>query len=81
MWVLRTTLPTWEAITLGVEFNHRPVVVVGADGEGLVDDAGSRLLAELADRSGLEAWFAAAVRQLANTRATTTRRGYWWTWR
>jgi hypothetical protein len=46
---------------LGVKFNRRPGVVVRGDGEGLVGHAGSRLLAELAERSGLEAELSKAV--------------------
>ena len=48
---MRTTIPTKEGITLRVKFNHRPRVVVRGDGGGLVGQAGSRLLAELAERS------------------------------
>lgn len=49
-----TTYPTWEGITLRVKFNDRPRLRVSADGAGLVGHAGSRLLAELAERSGLD---------------------------
>ncbi|MFF9091438.1 hypothetical protein ACF1BE_34810 [Streptomyces sp. NPDC014991] len=36
----------------------RPKLVVSADGHGVVSHAGSRLLAELADATGLTAAFA-----------------------
>lgn len=49
-----------------VKFNHRPRVVVPADGEGLVGHAANRLLAELADRSGLEAGLSPALSPMAN---------------
>ena len=61
----RTTIPTKEGITLRVKFNHRPRVVVRGDGEGLVGQAGGRLLAELAERSGLEAELSRALAPLA----------------
>ncbi len=51
-----------------VKFNHRPRVVVRADGEGLVGHAGSRLLAELAERVGLEAELSKALAPLAKRR-------------
>ncbi len=54
LWVLRTTGPTWEGITLRVKFSRRPPVAVRVGGGGLVSHSGSRLLAELAERSGLE---------------------------
>ncbi|MGH7640739.1 MAG: IS1380 family transposase [Candidatus Dormibacteria bacterium] len=54
MWVLKSTIPTREGITLRVKFSDRPRLGVSADGAGLVSRAGSRLLAELAERSGLE---------------------------
>jgi hypothetical protein len=38
---------------LGVRFSHRPRLHLRADGVGLVGHAGSHLLAELAERSGL----------------------------
>ena len=63
--MLRTTIPTKEGITLRVKFNHRPRVVVRGDGEGLVGQAGGRLLAELAERSGLEAELSRALAPLA----------------
>src|SRR5487761_1733777 len=53
MWMFSTTIPTWEGITLRVKFSDRPRLRVRADGSGLVGHAGSRLLAELAERSGL----------------------------
>jgi hypothetical protein len=53
--VLRSTYPTWEGVTLGVKFSRRPRLRVRADGAGLVGHAGSRILAELAERSGLDA--------------------------
>jgi len=63
--MLTTTIPTKEGITLRVKFNHRPRVVVRADGAGLVGHAGSRLLAELAERSGLEAALSRALSPMA----------------
>ena len=63
--MLKTTIPTKEGITLRVKFNHRPRVLVRADGEGLVGHAGSRLLAELAERSGLEAALSRALSPMA----------------
>lgn len=59
--MLTTTIPTKEGITLRVKFNHRPRVVVRADRAGLVGHAGSRLLAEVAERSGLEAALSCAL--------------------
>ncbi|MHB8395465.1 MAG: IS1380 family transposase [Candidatus Dormibacteria bacterium] len=44
-----------------MKFNHRPRVVVRADGARLVGHAGSRLLAEVAERSGLEAALSRAL--------------------
>ena len=54
MWVFTSTIPAWEGITLTVRFSDRPRLRVSADGPGLVSHAGSRLLAQLAERSGLE---------------------------
>ena len=61
----KTTIPTKEGITLRVKFSARPRVAVRADGGGLVGQAGSRLLAELAERSGLEAELSRALAPLA----------------
>jgi hypothetical protein len=42
----------------------RPRLVVSADGRGVVSHAGSRLLADLADATGLTTAFTDALRQL-----------------
>ena len=61
---MRTTIPTWEGITLRVKFSDRPRLRVRTDGAGLVGHAGSRLLAELAERSGLDAEISKALAPL-----------------
>ena len=48
-----------------VKSNYRPRVPVRADGAGLVGHAGSRLLAEVAERSGLEAALSRALAPMA----------------
>jgi hypothetical protein len=68
MWVLRSTIPTWEGITLRVKFSDRPGLRVEADGSGLVGHAGSRLLAELAERSGLSQGLSKALGPLVKRR-------------
>ena len=68
MWVFNTTFPTWEGITLGVKFSRRPGLRVSATGAGLVGHAGSRLLAEVAERSGLDAGLSKALAGLAKRR-------------
>ena len=68
MWVLRSTIPTWEGITLRVKFSDRPRLRVEADGSGLVGHAGSRLLAELAERSGLSQGLSKALGPLVKRR-------------
>ncbi|MGH7643905.1 MAG: hypothetical protein ACRENX_13020, partial [Candidatus Dormibacteria bacterium] len=52
--MLASTTPTREGITLRVNISALSRLGVSADGAGLVSRAGSRLLAELAERSGLE---------------------------
>ncbi len=64
--MLNPTLPTKQGITLRVKFNHRLRVVVRAAGAGLGGYAGSRLLAEVAERSGLETAFSGALAPMAN---------------
>src|ERR1039458_4405308 len=68
MWGLTTTFPTWEGITLGVKSSHRPRLGVSADGAGLVGHAGSWLLAEVAERGGLDAGLSKALAGLAKRR-------------
>jgi hypothetical protein len=68
MWVFTTTIPTWEGITLRVKFSDRPRLCVRPDGTGLVGHAGSRLLAELAERSGLDQGLSRALSQLVQRR-------------
>jgi hypothetical protein len=63
--VFKSTIPTWEGITLRVKFSDRPRLRVRRDGAGLVGHAGSRLLAELAERSGLDAETSKALALLA----------------
>src|ERR1035437_8142268 len=63
-----TTYPTWEGITLRVKFSDRPRLRVSADGAGLVGHAGSRLLAELAERSGLDQGLSKALAPLVKRR-------------
>jgi hypothetical protein len=65
MWVFNTTFPTWEGITLEVKFSRRPRLRVSAAGAGLVGHSGSRLLDELAERSGLDAGLSKALAGLA----------------
>jgi hypothetical protein len=64
-WVLRTSFPTGEGITLKVKSSQQPAVLVRANGEGLVGHAGRRLPAELAERSGLEAELSMALAPMA----------------
>jgi hypothetical protein len=66
--VFKSTIPTWEGITLGVKFSHRPRLRVSAAGAGLVGHAGSRLLAEVAERSGLDAGLSNALAELVTRR-------------
>jgi hypothetical protein len=47
---------------------HRPRVQVTADGQGMVGHAGVRLLADLAERSGLEGALSTALRPLRQRR-------------
>src|SRR5487761_1793019 len=68
MWVFTSTIPTWEGITLRVKFSDRPRLGVRADGTGLVGHAGSRLLAELAERSGLDQGLSKALSPLVKRR-------------
>ena len=68
MWVFTTTIPTWEGITLRVKFSDRPRLGVRADGTGLVGHAGSRLLAELSERSGLDQGLSKALSPLVKRR-------------
>ena len=63
--MFKSTIPTWEGITLRVKFSDRPRLRVRRDGAGLVGHAGSRLLAELAERSGLDAETSKALALLA----------------
>ncbi len=63
--MFKATIHTKESTTFRVNFNDRRRVMVRADGEGLVGQAGSRLLAELAERSGLEAELSRALAPLA----------------
>ena len=62
--MFKSTIPTWEGITLRVKFSDRPRLRVRTDGAGLVCHAGSRLLAELAERSGLDAEISKALAPL-----------------
>src|ERR1035437_10001642 len=69
MWVFKSTCPTWEGITLVVNSRaRRPRVQVTADGQGLVGHAGVRLLADLAERSGLEGALSTALRPFRQRR-------------
>ena len=68
MWVFSTTYPTWEGTTLRVKFSDRPRLRVEADGTGLVGHSGSRLLAELAGRSGLDQGLSKALTPLVQRR-------------
>lgn len=50
MWVLRSTIPAREGITLGVNSRaRRPRVKVTSDGQGQVGHAGVRVVADLAE--------------------------------
>jgi hypothetical protein len=53
---------------LGVKFSHRPRVRVGADGAGLVGHAGSQLLAQMVERSGLDVGLSKALSGVAKRR-------------
>ncbi len=44
---------------------RRPMIVISGGGSGVVSHAGSRLLAELADRSGVTGGFADVLAGLA----------------
>ena len=66
--MFKSTLPTWEGITLRVTFSDRSRLRVRTDGAGLVGHAGSRLLAELAERSGLDAEMSKALAPLVKRR-------------
>ena len=69
MWVFKSTCPTWEGITLVVNSRaRRPRVQVTADGQGMVGHAGVRLLADLAERSGLEGALGTALRSMRQRR-------------
>jgi hypothetical protein len=61
----------------------RPKVTVTADGEGVVSHAGSRLLADVADRTTLTAQFAEALAGLRRPRLVMIQVGCWsiWRWR
>jgi hypothetical protein len=54
--------------TFGVQTTARPKLVVSADGRGVVSHAGSRLLADLADRTTLSGELVEALRHLARPR-------------
>ena len=56
-------------------------VRVTADGSGLTSHAGSLLLAELADRSGLTDGLSVAMAYTAGGPAVTTREPSWPIWR
>lgn len=58
------TPPPWEGINVQGKFDHRPRVVVLA-GRGPAGQAGGPLLAELAERNGLDAEPSPAVAPLA----------------
>ncbi|GAA3794215.1 hypothetical protein GCM10022206_37710 [Streptomyces chiangmaiensis] len=58
----------------------RPKLVVSADGHGVVSHAGSRLLADLADATGLTTAFTAALRQLRPRGTGHPPAGSPWTW-
>ena len=69
MWVSKSTYPTWEGITLVVNSKaRRPRVQVTADGQGMVGHAGVRLLADLAERSGVEGALSTALRSMRQRR-------------
>ena len=55
--------------TFRVQTTARPPLVVSADGRGVVSHAGSRLLADLADRSTLTGRLSMALAGLARRRA------------
>lgn len=53
----------------------RPKVVVTADGRGVVGHAGTRLLADIADATGLTGAFGEALAGIGSGRAGMTRAG------
>ena len=55
--------------TFRVQTTARPSLLVSADGRGVVSHAGSRLLADLAERTTLTAELSAALAGLARPRA------------
>ena len=59
----------------------RPRITVTADGRGVVSHAGFRLLADLADRTGLRLGLSEVVGGLRQRRAGHGPVGCWWMWR
>src|SRR5215207_5412253 len=55
--------------TFEVQVTARPPLLVSADGRGVVSHAGSRLLADLADRTTLAGWLSVALAGLRRRRA------------
>ena len=61
--------------------SSRPKIIVTADGRGVVDHVGARLLADLADATGLSAAMSEALAPLRQRDRDMTRAGSRWTWR
>jgi hypothetical protein len=62
--------------------NARPPLSVTADGKGIAAHAGTRLLAEMAEFTGLrEAMSDALAPTVRRSRGVTIRAASWWTWR
>jgi hypothetical protein len=60
----------------------RPKIVAAADGRGVVvGHAGARLLADLADATGLAGAFSDALAGCGSADPVMTRAGSRWTWR
>ena len=58
-----------------------PRLKVTTDGQGLVSHSGARLLADLAEGSGLAADLSAALAPIVKGPAVTPLGRCWWTWR
>ena len=59
----------------------RPKIIVSADGRGVVGHAGARLLADVAEATGLTDACGEALVGLRQRLACMIRTGSWWTWR
>lgn len=58
----------------------RPKITVTADGRGVASHAGTRLLTDLAEATGLTEALGAALSELRCASRDTTRAGWRWIW-